>query len=170
MHLGTCAFWKRRATNIFKKLLKYSRASSILNLGTCLKINDEKIIFYFPFTVWSGTSDPLGLEDRTVQDHQMTASSEYPDLYAYKGRLRNTGQFWATETWDYVSPWLQVDFIKPVVITGIQTQGAGTIAQWPTRVQIQYGNDVNALQTILENGSPKVTRLWSCDVEKGVGI
>ena len=87
----------------------------------------------------------------------MTASTEYFDLKAYKGRLHNAGHnFWASSAGD-PSPWLQVDFLKPVVITGIQTQGATTQAQYATSVQIQYGNDVNALQTILENGSPKVT-------------
>ena len=86
----------------------------------------------------------------------MSASSQYAsDLAAYEGRFRNTN-FWASTISDLTSPWLQVDFLKPVVITGIQTQGAGRVAQYATRIQIQYGNDVNALQNILENGSPKV--------------
>ena len=87
----------------------------------------------------------------------MTASSAYFDLKAYKGRLHDTGHFWASSAIDLASPWLQVDFLKPVVITGIQTQGAAGKAQYPTHVQIQYGKDVNALKTILENGSPKVS-------------
>ena len=126
--------------------------------------NSNRLIRYvFSVTVRSGTSGPLGLADDTIEDDQMTASSQYSDLKAYKGRLRKTGRnFWASSTGDLDSPWLQVDFLKPVVITGIQTQGAGTIAQYATQVQIQYGNDVSALQTILENGSPKVTRLCSC--------
>ena len=118
------------------------------------------------FAVWTGTSDPLGLENRTIQDHQMTASSQYLELAPHKGRLHEN-KFWASSANNLASPWLQVDFIKPVVITGIQTQGAGRVAQWPTRVQIQYGNDVNALQTIMENGSPKVTLLCSWNVRKG---
>ena len=89
----------------------------------------------------------------------MTASSQYLDLAPYHGRLHKT-KFWASNGYE-ASSWLQVDFLKPVVITGIQTQGAGTKAQYATRVQIQYGNDVNALQTILENGSPKVTVLMT---------
>ena len=120
------------------------------------------------FTVWTGTSNALGLENRTIEDHQMSASSQYYQLAAHEGRLHNTGvNFWASSTSDMTSPWLQVDFLQPVVITGIQTQGAGVIAQYPTHVQIQYGNDVYALQNILENGSPKVTQLYSCDFRKG---
>ena len=112
----------------------------------------------------SGTPGPLGLEDGTIQDGQMTASSQYADLAPHHGRLHKT-RFWASSGYD-ASTWLQVDFLKLVVITGIQTQGAGTIGQWATSVQIQHGNDVNALQTILENGSPKVTHVMIWKLEK----
>ncbi|XP_072017311.1 EGF-like repeat and discoidin I-like domain-containing protein 3 [Amphiura filiformis] len=97
-------------------------------------------------SVLSGTPGPLGLEDGSVTDNQFTASSTYAyeDLPPYKGRL-NDARFWAASSAS-LPCWLQVDFLTPVVITGIKTQGAGTIGQWIKTFQVKFGTDVNALK------------------------
>ncbi|XP_072015031.1 uncharacterized protein [Amphiura filiformis] len=95
-------------------------------------------------SVLSGSPGPLGLEDGSVTDNQFTASSVYADLSPYKGRLNNA-RFWAASSGS-LPCWLQVDFLTPVVITGIKTQGAGTVGQWIKTFQVKYGTDVNALK------------------------
>ena len=92
----------------------------------------------------------------------MSASSQYwADKAPHGARLNNDGPtpFWVAsndDIQDSTRPWLQVDFLTPLVITGVQTQGAGIFEQYVTTVQIQYGQETNGLKDILENGSPKV--------------
>ncbi|XP_072017666.1 uncharacterized protein [Amphiura filiformis] len=97
-------------------------------------------------SVVSGIPGPLGLEDGSVTDNQFTASSTWAfgDIAPYKGRLNYTG-FWAAASRS-LPCWLQVDFLSPVVITGIKTQGAPTVDQWIKTFQVKFGSDVNALK------------------------
>ncbi|XP_072017312.1 EGF-like repeat and discoidin I-like domain-containing protein 3 [Amphiura filiformis] len=96
-------------------------------------------------SVFSGTPGPLGLEDGSVTENQFTASSTWPagDIAPYKGRLNNAG-FWAASSRS-LPCWLQVDFLSPVVITGIKTQGATRVGQWIKTFQVKFGTDVNGL-------------------------
>ncbi|XP_072022551.1 lactadherin-like [Amphiura filiformis] len=97
-------------------------------------------------SVLSGSPGPLGLEDGSVTNNQFTASSTYLDLSPYKGRL-NDARFWAASSGSQPC-WLQVDFLTSVVITGIKTQGAGTVGQWIKTFQLKFGTDVNALKDV----------------------
>ncbi|XP_029459292.1 coagulation factor V [Rhinatrema bivittatum] len=69
---------------------------------------------------------PMGLMTGAIADSQITASNYLDSWKPYMARLNNAGAYnaWSTEMNKTELPWIQVDLQRPVVITGIQTQGA----------------------------------------------
>ena len=89
----------------------------------------------------------LGLEDGRVQDSQMTASSHQgTNLEAPSGRLNSpaiSGRYgggWRAGR-DDPNPWIMVDFLRPVTVTGIITQGRDARDQWVTQYDLAYSDD-----------------------------
>ena len=86
---------------------------------------------------------PLGMEDGAIADWQITASSYINNYEPWRARLRNT-RSWAAKTQILFSPWIQVEFNKTIVITGIQTQSgrywvdSGYWHSWVKTLQVQY--------------------------------
>ncbi|XP_075445547.1 coagulation factor V isoform X2 [Ascaphus truei] len=69
---------------------------------------------------------PMGLMTGAISDKQITAS-HYIDFWEPRlARLNNAGSYnaWSTEMNKTSLPWIQVDMQKPVLISGIKTQGA----------------------------------------------
>ncbi|XP_038060290.1 EGF-like repeat and discoidin I-like domain-containing protein 3 [Patiria miniata] len=65
---------------------------------------------------------PLGMEDGTIQDDRITASSILGTTYpARKARL-NIDNGWAAWSND-ANPWIEVDLVQSTVVTGVTTQG-----------------------------------------------
>nr|XP_032822651.1 SCO-spondin-like [Petromyzon marinus] len=77
-----------------------------------------------------GCDFPLGLEDGRVRYQQLSASSQKESNTPDAGRLNiipNIAKMesgWSPQTGDR-SPYFQVDFQKPVLISGVVTQGGG---------------------------------------------
>ncbi|XP_071808991.1 lactadherin-like [Asterias amurensis] len=63
------------------------------------------------------TSEPLGLEDGTIPDESISASSSY---FAGNGRLN--GVAWHTKL-DGLNAWFEVDLGESTVVSGLITQG-----------------------------------------------
>jgi hypothetical protein len=68
------------------------------------------------------------MENGTIRDNQITASSEYGSFYsASNGRLNNIPDNGTIGVWsaniNNGNQWLQVDFQRSTIITGISTQG-----------------------------------------------
>ena len=82
------------------------------------------------------TSGPLGMVDETILDNQITASSVYGMYQPWHGRLQNT-KCWAANREDQ-NQWIEVDFLKVVTVTGIQTQGSGSSGEWIKKLNIAY--------------------------------
>ena len=81
-------------------------------IGTCLQS-----CYHFRSDQKPG---PLGLEDRRIQDGQLSASTENLGNHGpHDGRLHNE-RAWAAAAGDQ---WLQVDFLRLVKVTEIWTQG-----------------------------------------------
>jgi len=86
------------------------------------------------------------MENRLIQDAQITASSEYNSNYAaFQARLNfKTGRgkygTWSAGS-DDTNQWIQVDLGGLTNITGIATQGRNIGYQWVTKYQLQYGDD-----------------------------
>ncbi|XP_072017518.1 lactadherin-like [Amphiura filiformis] len=113
------------------------------------------------YTKWTISKDiaQLGLETGLVMDFQITASSYHLDKKLPEFARLNHNNYWAPSTNDYGQHhWLQVDFLSPVDMKRIQTQGTGLILvqQWVTELSIKTGNDTNLLVPIMDAGSEKI--------------
>ncbi|XP_038060617.1 lactadherin-like [Patiria miniata] len=64
---------------------------------------------------------PLGMEDGTIQDERITASSSYYCCSASEARL-NHDNGWIAES-DDANPWIEVDLVESTVVSGVITQG-----------------------------------------------
>jgi hypothetical protein len=108
------------------------------------------------------------MESHVVLDFQLSASSsKYSLSGADKGRLNlnytfntNTSAIETYGGWiaadDDSVPWLQVDFITNVTISGIATQGEDEVEAWVTSYEISYGYSKNSLQDYQVDGQVKV--------------
>ncbi len=89
----------------------------------------------------------LGLENGRVQDSQITVSTSL-GLYntGAAGRLNLPsipgvfGGGWRTEN-DDPNRWIQVDFLRPVTVTGVITQGRNNKDQWVKTYKLAYSDD-----------------------------
>eukprot|EP00794_Sanderia_malayensis_P004562 gene4562-5159_t len=101
-----------------QSLLYYIKANSVrINPQTwetwiCMRVE-----------IYGFKSMPLGLEDRTIQDYQISASSYKLQNWAKNVRL-NGGKYWEPFTVNK-DEFIRVDFITRKVITHIATQGEG---------------------------------------------
>ena len=110
------------------------------------------------------------MEDRSIEDSQITASSYFivtspsHTYYPHLGRLNNEGNdCWGTAETNPTDPWIQVDFIDSVELYGIQTQGLfypgsdspptpGGYYVWVEMLQVQTGDSEDSL-TFIEDGT-----------------
>ena len=94
------------------------------------------------------------MESGDINNDQITASAFDPGFQPWKGRLNNHGNWRAPTSYD----WIQIDLLRSTVVTGIITQGApGRHHQfYYATLHIQYGDSVDNLMYILENGTSKV--------------
>ena len=92
---------------------------------------------------------PLGMEDGSIADYQINASTHFLGNEAWKGRLNNADVFWSQINSD-PAPWIQVAFSFAVTITEIKTQGAGTSTQFVKELLIQTGDNVETLSYIMD--------------------
>nr|XP_039256831.1 discoidin, CUB and LCCL domain-containing protein 2-like [Styela clava] len=103
----------------------------------------------------------MGMRSRDIPDSAITASSIYDVNHnAYDGRLDNrkkTGDVaaWASRQ-SRKGEWLQVDFGRPELVSGIITQGRESVGQWVTSFTISCGLGTSSLTTIQEHGAQKV--------------
>ena len=98
------------------------------------------------------------MESRLILDFQLSASSsKYPLSGPDKGRLNlnytsnsTTLEIEKYGSWiaadDDSDPWLQVDFIVNVTISGIATQGEDEGEAWVTSYELSYGDSKTSLQ------------------------
>ena len=87
----------------------------------------------------------LGVEDGTIPDDQISASSEYiADEAAHKGRLnfQTRAGGWVAATNDS-NQWLQIDLDSQYTkVTRVATQGrTGANTDWVTKYKLQFSND-----------------------------
>ncbi|XP_066280218.1 uncharacterized protein [Branchiostoma lanceolatum] len=94
--------------------------------------------------MFRGCSEPLGIEDGRILDHQITASSSMGrnGTLPGQGRLNGWGAWWADIISDSnlgSNEWFQVDLLKPMYVTGLMTQGVrkGFIITY----KLLYSND-----------------------------
>lgn len=102
---------------------------------------------------------PLGMENETITDTQLSASSEWfhsevshsppQGRLNYKGRDNLAGA-WSPDRTDN-NPWLQVDFGNCTIVTAIATQGRnGWGYWWVTKYQLNYSDNGVAFKFYME--------------------
>lgn len=108
------------------------------------------------------------MESGTIQEEQISASSQLDDNYAAnQGRLhfQATGTLkgaWSAGSND-ANQWLQVYLgCESFIITQVATQGRnGCCMQWVTKYNLQYSDDITNFQYYRERGeSIKVRRSY----------
>ncbi|XP_070122918.1 lactadherin isoform X4 [Equus przewalskii] len=99
----------------------------------------------------NGCAEPLGLEDNSIPDRQITASSTYRtwglnafSWYPFYARLDKQGKFnaWTAQS-NSASEWLQVDLGSQKQVTGVITQGARDFGhiQYVAAYKVSHSND-----------------------------
>ena len=104
-----------------------------------------------------------GMESGTITDSQLSQSAyktyihtetiEFKHEYA---RLNNPDLCWSPNTGNFPYIWIQVDFLNPVTITGLLTQGSSP--EYNTCVSglyIETGNDESSLTKRTHDGTPE---------------
>ena len=101
----------------------------------------------------------LGMESGEISDDQITASSQYH----YDGRAPNArlnfkkdGGAWSAKTND-LNQWLQVDFQRSTIITGVSTQGEVQYTNFVKSYTVSFSDDESNFQSFkTEDMNPKV--------------
>ena len=102
------------------------------------------------------------MENHNISDDQITASSEWLNINrAAHGRLNfipdSIGGAWSSELND-LNQWLQVDFQRCTIITGISTQGRSDHIQYVKRYTISFGDDGKQFFAYKVNENVKVRK------------
>ncbi|XP_064906002.1 coagulation factor V isoform X1 [Columba livia] len=101
---------------------------------------------------------PMGLASGVILDSQIDAS-DHVDYWEPKlARLNNSGSYnaWSTTMEKEQLPWIQVDFQRQVLLTGIQTQGAKQFLKslYIQKFFLVYSKDKRKWSTFKGDSSP----------------
>eukprot|EP00658_Telonema_sp_P-2_P057440 TRINITY_DN45907_c0_g1_i1.p1 TRINITY_DN45907_c0_g1~~TRINITY_DN45907_c0_g1_i1.p1 ORF type:complete len:461 (-),score=65.19 TRINITY_DN45907_c0_g1_i1:136-1419(-) len=129
-------------------LLAHTGQSLTLEFGSSISqaANDESYGFgSVQISIDGSCSNPgaLGVEDNTIPNGRVTASSFYQDNPTYgpnHGRLNHGGHGWISKTNDQ-NQWLQVDLGTPTTVTAVATQGRPDAVQWVSTYKLLYSSD-----------------------------
>ncbi|XP_071796313.1 uncharacterized protein [Asterias amurensis] len=87
----------------------------------------------------------LGMEDRSIPDDRITASSQRSSSYLPSNARLDLNRNWCPAIGQFVGSWLQVVMnTNPVHIEGVITQGNPNGGYWVTQYQVQYSIDGTA--------------------------
>jgi hypothetical protein len=109
--------------------------------------------------------EPFGFETFKIQDSQFSSSSFYDSLHGPENsRLNFRGTEnprrvagWVAQQGDS-EPWIEIDLLWIVTVTGVLTQGRARLNQWVTSYSISSKVDGMTFQFYVEEGQKKV---WS---------
>ena len=103
------------------------------------------------------SSKPLGMEDGSIPDNNITASSTHSNGKLAWGRLHYSQGSWTPNT-DTGYQWFQVNFVPEVkLITHIATQGNGKNWWWVKEYYVMYKSGLEALKEYMENNKNVVS-------------
>ncbi|XP_028411632.1 contactin-associated protein like 5-3-like [Dendronephthya gigantea] len=103
----------------------------------------------------------LGMENGNINDSQITASSELDTKHrAANARLNFTPRDGRNGAWSSgkkdLNQWLQVDFQRSTLVTGISTQGRENKDQFVKNYTVSFSQDGNNFQDYTQKGAVKV--------------
>ena len=118
-----------------------------------------KIVSYNIYFISNNTGcvAPLGMEDGTIIDAQITASSQVDDHHsAVQARLNFKADGSKAGAWSALindrNQWLQVDLGSYTRVTRIATQGRNRYNEWVTKYNLQYSDDEGNFQLYKQIG------------------
>lgn len=91
--------------------------------------------------------EPLGIENGTITDGQLSSSSQLDNAHAaMQGRLKYNATGGSRGSWsagnNNSSQWLQIDLLdQNNNVTRVATQGRPDTSQWVTKYKLQYSED-----------------------------
>ena len=94
------------------------------------------VLFHCILATSLACQEPLGIESGNVTSDQFTASSFNGSLIAAYAIFNQKGA-WVPVTNDQ-HQWLQIDFHRQILITGVVIQGRPDIEEWVTRYYVEY--------------------------------
>lgn len=108
----------------------------------------------------------LGMENDTISDGQISASSQWNSDHAaiqsrlnFKANGRKSGAWSALH--NNVNQWLQIDLIgQNTRVTRVATQGRNDLNQWVTKYKLEYSNDGVNFQYYREQGQTDDKVRW----------
>ena len=120
---------------------------------------------------------PLGMEDGTITDAQVSASTRLDDNHSpSQARLNfkadgNKAGGWSALTSD-LNQWLQVDLASYTRVTHVATQGmnANNELEWVTRYKLQYSDDGITFQFYRQLGGSPYKVCQQSGLAEGVPI
>ena len=100
---------------------------------------------------------PLGMENNTIPDGAVKASSIYPDAghEPCQARLNNPVLSWSAEK-NNTEQYLQIDLGKERVVNKIATQGRPIYDQWVTSYKLLFSSNETKWNKYQNNGVVKV--------------
>ncbi|XP_038059996.1 lactadherin-like [Patiria miniata] len=130
-----------------------------------LSEDSDEIQIYFncsraetvPTVIECSIPEPLGLEDGTITDDHITASSHITIYPAREGRLNDDG-VWMPQWDDDTIPWIEVGLIDSTVVRGVITQGYSKFTYFVTQYKVAYQKQFSSDREYVtdENGDIKV--------------
>ncbi|XP_071961573.1 scavenger receptor cysteine-rich domain superfamily protein-like [Antedon mediterranea] len=105
--------------------------------------------------------DPLGMENRNIDDIRISASSFASPLYApSKARLNldvpgGSGVAWKP-VFSTSMQWIKVDLRVPHIVSGIQTQGRNRSGEYVRQFRLQYSQDGNTWADVRKSSTSMV--------------
>ena len=132
------------------------------------KLNTHHIrTFLFAF-LENSIPRPLGMEDRFIQQSQLSFSSWYPQSdRRHESPWLDPGVTGGDRSWvphyDKEGQWLQVDFLRLAKVTEISTQGRPhTDEMWVTSYEVAFGNDGEQFKFYQRYGKTEVNNCVRC--------
>jgi len=99
------------------------------------------------------------MEDGSIPDNKITASSTHSNSKAAWGRLHSPQGSWTPNT-DDLKQWFQVSFAPEVkLITDIATQGNGVMWWYVKEYYVMYKKGQEALKAYMENNRRVVSKI-----------
>ncbi|KFM64508.1 Hemocytin, partial [Stegodyphus mimosarum] len=96
--------------------------------------------------------EPLGMESGSIYDFQLSASSySSPTLSPSNARMDSDTAWVAAK--DDENPFIQVDLLTFINVTGIMTQGRNDANEWVTAYRLEYSDDGQDWISVDDNSS-----------------
>ena len=91
------------------------------------------------------------MENSTLNDAQITASSSKDTAYPYRGRL-HSANYWSANTADE-NQWIEVAFYSKTKVTGVILQGRSDADEWVTRYKVTYSLDGSTWDSVVDDNN-----------------